>query len=115
MQYTLADLTSMAAYLEPHFAPHGIHVAAGGSCLHKGGSDKDLDLFLYPHNKEPGERADVNQEQAKHILRGLGFMQRCVATDPEFDNGSSAIPNVWCARYGAASSGTRVDFIFLAR
>ena|SRR5690348_6488256 len=38
--------------LEEKTEAMGLHVAFGGSVLHKGYSEKDLDVFVYPHFKE---------------------------------------------------------------
>lgn len=48
----LWDLDSAEAFariVEKELIPADYHCAIGGSVLHRGWSDKDVDLFIYPH------------------------------------------------------------------
>jgi hypothetical protein len=47
--WTLEDAVAVARLCETELIPAGYHCAIGGSVLHRGWSDKDLDLFIYPH------------------------------------------------------------------
>lgn len=38
--------------LEDFLAKHGFHCALGGSVMYRGDSEKDLDVIVYPHNKD---------------------------------------------------------------
>lgn len=49
MMWTLEEAVELVRSLEPAAIKHGYHLALGGSVLMAGQSDKDLDLFLYPH------------------------------------------------------------------
>lgn len=49
MMWTLEEAVALVRSLEPTAIKHGYHLALGGSVLMAGQSDKDLDLFLYPH------------------------------------------------------------------
>lgn len=59
--WTLEEGLAFARNLERLLVPAGFHCALGGSVLHSGSSQKDLDIFIYPHksNGEPVSDADV--------------------------------------------------------
>lgn len=61
--WTLAEGQQLAAELEVIIRPHGYHTLLGGGVLHKGQSDKDLDLWFLPLNGYPN--------QAHVVLRAL--------------------------------------------
>jgi len=52
MKITQAKAITVANEIQQFLEPIGMHVALGGSCLHKGGSDKDIDLIILPHNTD---------------------------------------------------------------
>lgn len=52
IKITTIDAIVIANEIEELLQLVGYHVALGGSCLHKGGSFKDIDIFVYPHKKE---------------------------------------------------------------
>ena len=58
-QWTQTQALVVAHEFELMVLPHNGHIALGGSCLHKGFSTKDLDLFLYAH-KPPFTEDQLN-------------------------------------------------------
>jgi len=49
--YTLNQAVHMCQYIEELFAPD-YHICLGGSCLHLGQSDKDMDIYIYPDSDQ---------------------------------------------------------------
>lgn len=47
---TLDEGLDIARRIEKFILSAGYHCALGGSVLHAGESDKDIDIFIYPHN-----------------------------------------------------------------
>lgn len=47
--WTLQEARILCEQVEIALRAMGAHVALGGSCLYRGSSDKDVDLFIYPH------------------------------------------------------------------
>lgn len=76
--WTLEEAVALVRKLEPTAIQAGYHLALGGSVLMAGQSDKDLDLFLYPHKTtecDDPERAIVLMgiyivEERPHALYG---------------------------------------------
>jgi hypothetical protein len=56
-QYTLETAVKFARLFEVLFAPD-YHIPLGGSCLHRGESDKDIDLYVYPDSEMVMSTAD---------------------------------------------------------
>lgn len=50
--WVLKDAIEFARLFESIIDPSGYHCAIGGGVLHNGQSDKDLDIFVYPHYKQ---------------------------------------------------------------
>jgi hypothetical protein len=50
MVWDLATGIVVARKVEAVVTKHGGHCALGGSVMYKGASDKDLDIFVYPHD-----------------------------------------------------------------
>lgn len=63
--YTLQNAVKVARYFEKRFKPN-YHIALGGSCLHQGLSEKDIDLYIYPSSEETLRGTD-----AQYILRRI--------------------------------------------
>jgi hypothetical protein len=65
MKITLEESLPFVRWLETQLIPRHAHCALGGSVLHRGWSEKDLDVIVYPHNqrtpKTPEELIDVLQ------------------------------------------------------
>lgn len=72
MKYTTQDALDIARQLEPLLVPHGIHVAIGGSLVYRGDSEKDIDIFLYPHNRN----VDMNPTMIAALLENRGYGRR---------------------------------------
>lgn len=51
--WTLQQAVELIQELEPAVRELNYHITLGGSVLHKGSSDKDLDLFIVPLNGFP--------------------------------------------------------------
>jgi len=105
MSYTLDQLCKLGANLEGRLSPFGIHVAIGGSCLYRGHSDKDMDVFLYPHTNK-----DIDKNAAIEELVNLGFSLRDIDSDSHYP--STQIPDVIVTH---GPNNERVDFFVLSR
>lgn len=93
---TLETAVDVCRTVEAAVAPIGMHCALTGGCLYRGGSEKDIDIIIYPHN--PRERpAD---EAIVEALAAAGFTDRFV-TDENYVNRI-----VWICGF----KGMRIDF-----
>lgn len=103
--FYLADAIKIAAEFEPIFAKLGMHLAVGGSCMYKGHSAKDMDIFIYPHNR------DVVMKRWKilELLKSYGFNK---VHKPGKED-ATAVPDVLVTL--RESDGARVDWFFLSR
>lgn len=61
----------MCAYLERALENHLVHVALGGSVLHKGESYHDVDVFIYPHDTCTATISSIHQ--IYQAILNLGF------------------------------------------
>lgn len=103
--YTTADSLQIAQQLEPVFASEmNMHIAIGGSCVYRGNSTKDIDIFIYPHNHE----VVINRPTIVAKLKQLGFLSA------KMESGEyTQVPNVYVSK--CEKTGRRVDFFFLQR
>jgi len=76
MKITLDQALPFVRSLEQKLIPLGAHCALGGSVLHSGESNKDLDIFVYPNSQETSR----TPEELIEILRTL-FPEGYTATD----------------------------------
>ena len=76
MIYTQKDAIAFANLFERLAIPCKLHIALGGSCLHKGESSKDIDLFVYAH-KPP-----MTEDQLHRFIGALGAAGFPLAYDP---------------------------------
>ena len=76
---TLNDALPIVRDLEAKLIPLGAHCALGGSVLHHGESNKDLDIFVYPHNQDETK----TPEELIAILKSI-FPQGWGATDDNY-------------------------------
>ena len=78
------------------------HVAIGGSTLHKGLSNKDLDIFIYPH-----KTCQIDKEWMLNALKEFGFefKRDCSKTHEIYGDGKEVHETRW--------NGKRVDLFFL--
>jgi len=74
MMWTLETALPVLQAVERICADRGAHCALGGSVLHKGGSEKDLDVFIYPHNKQGYEKDSLLTAFSK-LLKWSGETQ----------------------------------------
>lgn len=93
---TLQAAVDIAQKCEPVLAAIGCHIALTGGCLYRGGSEKDIDYIIYPHDPK---NAPAHETIADALI-ALGFVDRFV-TDENYVNRI-----VWICGY----SGVRVDF-----
>lgn len=96
MKITLQQAVEVCQHLEPRLAEIGFHCGLTGGCLYRGGSDKDVDIIIYPHdpaNKQP-------DETLQRVLTEAGFTDRYV-TDENYVNRI-----VWICGY----KDMRIDF-----
>jgi hypothetical protein len=100
MTYSLQQLVMLAASLEPAMMEIGCHIAIGGSCVHRGCSDKDMDVFVYPHKDE------IPKAVVRAKIESLGFTAINKCTD------ATQVPDVLPT---TDQLGNRVDFFFLIR
>lgn len=112
MKYTLQDAAAIAARLEPLiFARFNLHLAIGGSCVYRGHSEKDIDVFIYPHNKE----VVIDRNAIWGWLESEGFTPRI--KPPKNDDGQepdlTQVPDVLVMNETA--TGHKVDFFLLER
>lgn len=105
MRYFLQDAVRIAKALEaPIFEKFKLHIAIGGSCVYRGHSDKDVDIFLYPHDK----RVEIDRLKVAEWLEGHDFIARNMGGDDH-----TQVPDVLVTENPV--TGVRVDWFFLKR
>lgn len=67
MHITLEDSITFVRWLETQLIPHKAHCALAGSVLHRGSSEKDLDVIVYPRN----QRTPRTPEELVTVLEAL--------------------------------------------
>lgn len=92
--------------LEPLLANAGAHCALNGSVLYRGGSMKDLDIIVYPHNAVIGEVWDTYP--LKQLIRE--FFGAKVFNDCK---GVSQVRDGKEVSWLTTPKGKRVDIFFL--
>lgn len=65
---TLEQALPVIRDIETKLIPHGAHCALGGSVLHRGESEKDLDIFVYPRNCETPRTPEELIGILKHLF-----------------------------------------------
>lgn len=107
--YTLDDAVKIARIAQATLKDHNFHVTLGGSCLTKGVSSKDIDLFIYPHNDNTTFMDENNINKLVDILSEIGFdkttYDRTYHTEPQ----DGRIVHV------TTFMGSRVDIFFMQR
>jgi len=58
--YTLRQALKIARHFEKQFKPN-YHIALGGSVLHAGKSQKDIDLYIYPDSNQTVRGVDARE------------------------------------------------------
>lgn len=106
MTHTLQHAVDIARQLEaPIFERFNLHIAIGGSCVYRGTSEKDVDIFLYPHSKEVQmDRLAIMAWLAEH-----GFMP---PENLDGDEDFTQVPDVLMTR---TADGIKADWFFLER
>lgn len=100
--WTLDEAVATCRMFELALKANGFHCALGGSVLHRGTSQKDVDIFVYPHQADP-EGEVVDWDKAEKVLATLGarITRSC---SHQYD----------LKRVKEASfDGKRIDFFFL--
>jgi len=87
--------------LEKFLAGNGYHCALAGGVMYKGTSDKDLDVIVYPHDRDNCILVDVLWERLRGFLSPLKSFN---------SKGSSRDSKDVRVFYVA---GRRIDFFFL--
>lgn len=104
MTHTLQDAVDVARKLEtPIFEKFQLHIAIGGSCVYRGTSEKDVDIFLYPHNKQ----VVIDRLLVMEWLIGQGFKPR-----EAHDDQHTQVPDVLVTK---TETGVKADWFFLER
>lgn len=93
----------IAQDLEPILSLNGFHCAIGGSLVYRGSSTKDIDIFIYPHNRDIYMDLDLLVK----ILAVEGFLKRSGSLES-----STIVPDVLVT---ADRLGRHVDFFFMSR
>ncbi len=99
MKYTLIQLIKLAREIEPLIIPLGFHCSIGGSCLHKGSSEKDFDIMLYPHQEDARDFTPVLVEIQKHFEDSECLLK----------------PGSYHVFILKTSEGVRIDFMLLTK
>jgi len=98
---TLSLAVMIAKKVEEAIIPVGYHCALGGSVLHRGTSEKDVDIFIYPHCGR-----NLRPEDLRAALKSAGFK-------PVFKWGmtenSTDTKEIECWDY----NDVRIDFFFV--
>lgn len=68
MTITIEQALPVIRDIEAKLIPHGAHCALGGSVLHRGESEKDLDIFVYPRNCERPQTPEQLMDLLKHLF-----------------------------------------------
>ncbi len=106
MTHTLEHAVAIARRLENLiFEKFALHVAIGGSCVYRGTSEKDVDIFLYPHTKE----TPIDRLLIMEWLIQQGFEPRTIRDGDDF----TQVPDVLVTMEKA--TGIKADFFFLER
>ena len=101
MRTTTAQAIIIANKFEEFLVTKGYHVALGGSCLHKGYSDKDVDLIVLPHNTSNSPTLALIVAEIENFIKGS--LENRDHTHYQDDK------LVMCGTY----NGVRIDFFFL--
>lgn len=106
MTHTLEHAVGIARRLEALiFERFALHIAIGGSCVYRGTSEKDVDIFLYPHNKE----VQIDRLEIMAWLGTHGFMP---PENPDGDKDFTQVPDMLVTR---TADGIKADFFFMER
>lgn len=98
--WNLDDAVALCRVFETALKRIGFHVALGGSVLYRGESDKDLDVFVYPHATGEMEPEWDKVETTLAVL-GCSLRRNC---NHRYDS-----KTVKEFEYG----GKRIDFFFV--
>lgn len=108
--YTLEEAVKIARIAQSTLKDHNFHVTLGGSCLTKGISSKDIDLFIYPHNDETTFMNENNINNLIKILEDIGF-----EPSKDYDETSHTEPKDGSIVHVTTFMGNRVDIFFMQR
>lgn len=99
--WTLAEGVDIIRQIEPDIRELGYHTMLGGSLLHKGTSEKDLDIFFSPLNGYETRSFDVLQ----YLQTVFG---RCssIQDQPDYKAGE---PWYWREMHYFMFEGRRID------
>lgn len=85
--WTLAEAVPLIQEIEKVVRPLDYHTCLGGSVLHKGESDDDLDIFFIPLNGSDSEAHKILQVLGDEVFgwKGAGALR----DGPDYHSGSS--------------------------
>jgi hypothetical protein len=101
MMWNLQEGIEAVRKVEPVAIECGYHSALGGSVLHSGESDKDLDIFLYVRKSKEG----ADRSQVIERLRDAGFT--------DWDERNHDRYGDLKIVYSVQFDGKRIDFFFI--
>lgn len=99
--WTLEQAVEFCRKAEPIAIAQGFHVALGGSVLIRGSSEKDLDIFVYPHKTVDGIALICVMDALREI--GVSEFQR--ADHSSYGDEKSV--------YWTQFEGKRIDWFFV--
>jgi hypothetical protein len=105
--WTLTNAINIARYVESVVVQFGYHTAIGGSVLHRGESDKDLDLYLYPHSPDKKDEIARIIAHPGRVIAALDLFQ----SKQEKESASVINQYVYCMKY----EGRRIDIFFMEK
>lgn len=107
--WTLDDGIAFARQLEIELGARFWHCAIGGSVLHKGASDKDLDVVCFPRKaNEPPQHADRTR-----ALRRMGCTRELDRADVRRSWRERGILDTKHVEVWACPLGRRIDIMVL--
>lgn len=107
--WTLTQAIEVMKRLEVVLAENGAHCALGGSILYRGTSDKDLDIIIYPHNKNESGWDSETTYKLKIVCRnffGAKTFNDC--------KGVSQMQDAKEVSWLTTHDGKRVDMFYLS-
>lgn len=99
--WTLESALPVCRQIEDIVSRFNAHCALGGSVLHKGTSDKDLDIFIYSHSVK--NKYNTQEIISRLILIGFIFHPKTKTKEKEYEK------DVQITDF----AGERVDIFFL--
>ncbi len=103
VMWDLITAINLARKMETIAEKYAMHVALGGGVLKRGASDKDVDIFVYPHGGK--EKPNVTEFYKDLVKLGIKEWNKCDAAQ-KYNNDSKLI-------YMAKIGNKRIDIFFM--